>query len=135
MIFLAESLCNTSCAPICPERRPDFDSKTTKNVRLKITVKISVFTEKYITAYQLKSDYTFFISFLRSFHFLQMIRSLHCFLLYLEDFEDLFLESSGPDAAKTIDFYCTIKYSASHIRTWHSSMLMPLRNVFYICSL
>ena len=35
-IYLAESLCDTSCAPICPERRPNFDSKTTKNVRLKI---------------------------------------------------------------------------------------------------
>ena len=33
---LAESLCDTSRSPICPERRPNFDSKTTKNVRLKI---------------------------------------------------------------------------------------------------
>ena len=53
-IYLAESLCDTSRSPICPERRPNFDSKTTKNVRL--------------------NTFLHFL-FLRSFHFLQMIRS------------------------------------------------------------
>ena len=114
-VFLAESIRNTSCAPICPERRPNFDSKTTKNVHLKKVRKISV---KNITAYQLNG------TILSSSHFFALsifFRSLQKSELQIFRFwsSDLF-EVFGTWLSQKIDFYYTVKmYSMLHCMMIH----------------